>query len=250
MRSFASGNWTTRGSGRWAGLQLQPDVLRARSTSTRPRMVRPRRSTSRAPGTVPWATWYEGRRRGFAADTFREPVRQHRRCEPGGLDLPGRAAGTAPARCPSLNINTNQDAENPAIAGGTTAGNNPGPWITWQETDSAPVSGRRSSSTSRRAPGRTACDRVTPSSQPPGRWLLLPDVGFQRVGGRRRSEPQRRPDARRGRARYHLHRPSDTVRGSSGTSRTPAPPASTTMRWCSRPRPSPTPPPMAALSGM
>jgi hypothetical protein len=41
-----------------------------------------------------------------------------------------------PGTAPSLNINTNRDADVPALIGGTaTAGANPVPWLTWQEAD-------------------------------------------------------------------------------------------------------------------
>jgi len=49
---------------------------------------------------------------------------------PSGQD---RANG---AQVPSLNIHTNRTAENPSVAGGATvAGNDPVPWIIWEEND-------------------------------------------------------------------------------------------------------------------
>ena len=45
----------------------------------------------------------------------------------------------APAhKVPSLNINTNREAENPSVAGGAAVvGNDPVPWVAWQEKDGA-----------------------------------------------------------------------------------------------------------------
>ena len=43
---------------------------------------------------------------------------------------------------PSLNINTDREAENPAVAGGATvAGADPVPWVAWQEIDGANAEG-------------------------------------------------------------------------------------------------------------
>lgn len=52
----------------------------------------------------------------------------------GGQWVPeGQARGSG---VPSLNINTDREAINPSLIGGTTiAGGNPAPWITWQEAD-------------------------------------------------------------------------------------------------------------------
>ena len=45
---------------------------------------------------------------------------------------------------PSLNIHTDQDAENPSVAGGSAADpTKPGPWVTWQEIGAnAPGAGK------------------------------------------------------------------------------------------------------------
>ena len=50
----------------------------------------------------------------------------------------GRGNGGSGPDVPSLNIHTNQDAENPSVAGGSAADpTKPGPWITWQETSNS-----------------------------------------------------------------------------------------------------------------
>ena len=65
---------------------------------------------------------------------------------------------------PSLNIHTNQDAENPSVAGGSTVDlTKPGPWVTWQETTTAPVSGKDEIFVERPIrPGSANCDGVIP----------------------------------------------------------------------------------------
>ena len=66
---------------------------------------------------------------------------------------------------PSLNINTNESAENPSVAGGSAAdATKPGPWVTWQETTSLPVDNRDQIFVSRPlGPGQANCDGITPA---------------------------------------------------------------------------------------
>ena len=80
-----------------------------------------------------------------------------RRAEPGNRDRG--------VEVPSINIHTNQNAENPSVAGGSAVDpTKPGPWITWQETDTAPVSGRDQIFTVRPiGPASTNCDGVKPA---------------------------------------------------------------------------------------
>ena len=85
---------------------------------------------------MPWATWYENTSGGaFGSNNIfasRFDATQNKWVFAGQGRGLGGAAGV---QVPSLNIHTNQDAENPSVAGGTTTpGGNPGPWITWQET--------------------------------------------------------------------------------------------------------------------
>ena len=74
--------------------------------------------------TMPWATWYEHTTGiGFGQQQhLRQPVRQHGRREPEQVDLRRPGPGNRAARhvqVPSLNIHTDQDAENPSVAGGS-----------------------------------------------------------------------------------------------------------------------------------
>jgi hypothetical protein len=83
--------------------------------------------------TVPWTAWYEpndnlpGGKTNIFASRFAAAANQW---IPEGQD---RAPNH---KVPSLNIHTDQEAENPALAGGAAvAGNDPVPWVAWQEKD-------------------------------------------------------------------------------------------------------------------
>ena len=85
--------------------------------------------------TVPWTAWYEpndnlpGGKTNIFASRF---AAAQNTWIPEGQD---RAPNH---KVPSLNIHTDQDAENPALAGGAAvAGNDPVPWVVWQEIDGA-----------------------------------------------------------------------------------------------------------------
>ena len=84
---------------------------------------------------VPWTAWYEpnsnlpGGKTNIFASRFNATANVW---VPEGQD---RAPGHA---VPSLNIHTDRTAENPALAGGAAvAGNDPVPWVAWQEKDGA-----------------------------------------------------------------------------------------------------------------
>src|SRR3954454_4927859 len=80
--------------------------------------------------TVPWDAWYEpnaalGGEKQIFASRF---VAAENRWQPEGQD---RGSGV-----PSLNINTDKEAEDPSVAGGAAgAGNDPVPWVAWEEQD-------------------------------------------------------------------------------------------------------------------
>ncbi len=124
---------------------------------------------------------------------LRQPVRRHP--EQVGVRRPGSRhwrRGTTPV--PSLNIHTNRDAENPSVAGGTTApGGNPGPWITWQEKSERRhrATPTRSSSRSRSGPGTTSCDR---------RHALAATRDVRRLGGLLLAADRRPPRGERSQA--------------------------------------------------
>ena len=86
--------------------------------------------------TVPWVSWYEPNRPHRQPDAdLRQPLqRRGQRWVPEGQDrVPG-------SKVPSLNINVDRKAENPAVVGGAAvAGQRPVPWVAWQENDGGPT---------------------------------------------------------------------------------------------------------------
>ena len=114
--AFNNGQWVTQGQ----SLNIDPNAEAEAPTID-----------FAGPGrTVPWVTWYEpnaklGGKLQIFASRF-NAVANH--WVPEGQN---RGSGV-----PSLNIHTNQDAENPAVAGGAAvAGKDPVPWVAWQEED-------------------------------------------------------------------------------------------------------------------
>ena len=81
---------------------------------------------------MPWVAWYEPN------SHFGEPTNIFASRFNAGLNkwLPAGQDRTDGLRVPSLNIHTDRTAENPSVAGGATvAGNDPVPWIIWEEND-------------------------------------------------------------------------------------------------------------------
>jgi hypothetical protein len=194
-RSFAAGAWTTRGAGTVGG--------RSSASPTFPGSLNfdqgqdgeaPAIDFAGAGRTVPWATWYEDTSgAGFGA----ENVFASRFDNTGGANQGkwifagqsrGTGGGTVPV--PSLNIHTNQDAENPSVAGGSAADpTKPGPWVTWQEIGAnAPGVGKNQIFVEKPlGPGQTNCNGVKPAAADPA---LAPvggfcwqQVGVERLGG-------------------------------------------------------------------
>ncbi|TMB13617.1 MAG: hypothetical protein E6J71_22385 [Deltaproteobacteria bacterium] len=120
VRAFKNGAWVTQGVP--ASLNIDPTV----------EAEAPSIDFAGAGRTVPWVAWYEpnvhfGDPTNIFASRFNAGAN---RWLSSGQD---RADG---AGIPSLNIHTNRTAENPSVAGGATvAGNDPVPWIIWEEND-------------------------------------------------------------------------------------------------------------------
>jgi hypothetical protein len=116
VRAFKNGQWVTQGK----SLNISPGVQAEAPTIDFA-------GTNR---TVPWTTWYEpnaalGGAKQIFASRFNATASAW---VPEGQD---RGSGV-----PSLNIHTNKEAENPAVAGGAAVpGNPPVPWVAWQEQD-------------------------------------------------------------------------------------------------------------------
>ena len=169
VSSFAGGSWTTRGNGTVGG--------RSSASSTFPASLNfDQGQDAEAPAidfagtgrTVPWATWYENT---TGAGFESENVFASRFDNTGDANQgkwifagQGRGLGAGTARVPSLNIHTDQSAENPSVAGGSAVDSTkPGPWVTWQETTTLPVEGADQIFVEKPlGPGQTNCDGVKP----------------------------------------------------------------------------------------
>jgi hypothetical protein len=118
VRAFKNGQWVTQGK----SLNIDPSAV----------AEAPSIDFAGAGRTVPWDSWYEpssalGGAKQIFASRFAAAANTWIR---EGQD---RSSGSG---IPSLNIHTNKDAENPSVAGGATVpGNDPVPWVAWQEQD-------------------------------------------------------------------------------------------------------------------
>ena len=179
VRAFKNGAWVTQGSP--ASLNIDPrQVAEAPSIDFA------------GPGhTVPWVAWYEPNIH------FGEPTNIFASRFNAGANvwLPSGQDRTADLRVPSLNIHTDRTAENPSVAGGATvAGNDPVPWIVWEENDGGDTdadSPRQifvSKGVKQPAPG-TPCTGFKPSAA-----NNLNGFCFQQVGHERLDSGQVQPD--------------------------------------------------------
>jgi hypothetical protein len=187
-RSFANGAWLTRGNGTVGGRSsASPTFTGSLNFDQGVDGETPSIDFAGAGRAVPWATWYEktagsgfGQNNIFAS---RFDAAQNKWIFAGQSRGTGNV-GTVPV--PSLNIHTDQSAENPSVAGGSAAdATKPGPWVTWQETTNAPVDGRDQIFVSRPlGPGQANCDGVTPAGVTDGTGHV-PAIGgfcFQQTG--------------------------------------------------------------------
>jgi hypothetical protein len=116
VRAFKNGQWVTQGP----SLNIDQNV----------EAEGPSIDFAGAGRTVPWDAWYEpnvalGGEKQIFASRF---VAANNIWQPEGQ---GRGSGV-----PSLNINTDKEAENPSVAGGAAvAGADPVPWVAWEEED-------------------------------------------------------------------------------------------------------------------
>ncbi|MFN8121894.1 MAG: hypothetical protein U0237_05640 [Thermoleophilia bacterium] len=167
-RSFANGVWTTRG----AALNLDP-AKDAEAPSI----------DFAGPGrTVPWAAWYED---SAAFPNGATQILASRFDAAGNRWLPAGQDRTAGQKAPSLNINTDLAAENPAVFGGaTTAGADPVPWVAWQELDGPAGTRREQIFVSRgvkAAAGQASCTGFSPGDGPVVNGFCWQQTGIARV---------------------------------------------------------------------
>jgi hypothetical protein len=197
VRSFAGGAWTTRGSGTVGGRSSGPP------SPTLPASLNfDQEEDGEAPAidfagtgrTVPWAAWYE--------ETYGEnPTGENFEATNifasrfdsasdkwifGGQ---GRGLGEGEVRVPSLNIHTEQGAENPSVAGGSAGDpTKPGPWVTWQEKSVESNEPFQIFAERPEGPGKENCDTVTPQGVSEGLPKHIPAIGgfcWQQVGVQR-----------------------------------------------------------------
>ena len=122
VRAFKSGAWVTQGSP--ASLNIDP-TQEAEAPSI---------DFAGTGRTVPWVAWYEP----SAAAGWPTNIFASRFNAAANRWLPS-GQGRGPLHLPSLNIHTLRTAENPSVAGGAAvAGNDPVPWVTWEENDGVP----------------------------------------------------------------------------------------------------------------
>jgi hypothetical protein len=143
VRAFKSGQWQTEGL---------PQSLNEDSTQV---ANAPSIDFTGPNRTVPWVGWAEpstvlgGVQQIFASRFVAQAGAQN-----GGQWV--HESQQAPGTAPSLNINTNRDADAPALIGGTTtAGANPAPWLTWQEADNGTTPGANGDPTKPKDPANS-----------------------------------------------------------------------------------------------
>jgi hypothetical protein len=123
VRAFKGGQWVTQGKP--ASLNIDP-AQEAEAPSI---------DFAGAGRTVPWVAWYEpnantGKPTQIFASRFNAA---------GNVWVPEGQDRVPSSKVPSLNINLDRTAENPAVVGGATvAGNAPVPWVAWEENDGGP----------------------------------------------------------------------------------------------------------------
>ncbi|MGO9903963.1 MAG: hypothetical protein ACLP0J_30820 [Solirubrobacteraceae bacterium] len=123
VRAFKNGAWQTEGF---------PESLNHDSTQA---AASPSIDFTGANRTVPWVAWDEPVTALGTANIFASRfASQLAPAQNGGQWIPEGQRRTSSV--PSLNINTNREALDPSLIGGTTnAGANPVPWVTWEEAD-------------------------------------------------------------------------------------------------------------------
>jgi hypothetical protein len=189
-RSFAGGAWTTRGIGTVGGRSSASPLFSGSLNFDQGQDGEtPSIDFAGTGRTVPWASWYENTTgSGFGQNNvFASRFDNGEDANKGKWIFSGQARGLGggSVQVPSLNIHTDQDAENPSVAGGSAVDpTKPGPWVTWQETTSAPVSGKDQIFVERPiGPGATNCDTVTPKGvEVAGHIPAIGGFCFQQTG--------------------------------------------------------------------
>jgi hypothetical protein len=182
VRAFKHGVWQTEGF---------PESLNEDSTQV---AQAPSIDFTGPNRTVPWVAWADpSTALGGVSEIFASRfVTQPAPAQNGGqwIHEGQEISGTAP----SLNINTNRDAADPSLFGGTTnAGGNPAPWITWQEADNGTTASPAGSPKSPKNPNNStfqifvshavpATAGACPAGTKPAHGNSVGNFCFQQVG--------------------------------------------------------------------
>jgi hypothetical protein len=173
VRSFAEGAWSTRGNGTVGGRSsASPPFSGSLNFDQGQDGEAPSIDFAGAGRTVPWASWDENTTgTGFADDNvFASHFDNLGYANQGKWIFSGQSRGTGGGSVPvpSLNIHTDENAENPSVAGGSAVDpSQPSPWVAWQETSTA-TTGTISNPDQifverSEGPGLANCDGVTPA---------------------------------------------------------------------------------------
>jgi hypothetical protein len=123
VRAFKNGQWVTQGNPASLNIEANQEA------------EAPSIDFAGANRTVPWVSWYEpNSHTGDPTQIFASRFNAA-----GNAWVPEGQDRVPSSRVPSLNINLDRTAENPAVAGGSAvAGNAPVPWVAWEENDGGP----------------------------------------------------------------------------------------------------------------
>ncbi len=193
VRSFAAGAWTTRGTGTVGGASSSSPIFSGSLNFDQGQNGEaPSIDFAGSGRTVPWATWYEATKAfGGHDQVFASRFDNTGDASQGKWIFAGqsRGSGTGLVPVPSLNIHTDQSAENPSVAGGSAVDpTKPGPWITWQETGAnSPGAGKDQIFVVKPVgPGSTNCIGVKPAAANPSAapigGFCWQQVGVERLG--------------------------------------------------------------------
>jgi len=186
VRAFKQGAWSTEGNGTVGGASSASPLFSGSLNFDQGQDGEaPSIDFAGSGRTVPWATWYEST---TAFSNDRQVFASRFDSTQGKWIFAGqiRPGSSGPTPVPSLNIHTDQDAVNPAVAGGSAADpTKPGPWITWQESHAGP---QQIFVVKPIGPGATDCNGVKPAAANPA---AAPIGGFcwQQVGIERSLSP-------------------------------------------------------------
>jgi hypothetical protein len=192
VRAFAGGAWSTKGAGTVSGKSsASPTFTGSLNFDQAEDGEAPAIDFAGAGRTVPWATWYENTQAFAFEQIFASRFDNTGDANQGKWIFAGqsRGNGSGAVPVPSLNIHTDQNAENPSVAGGSAADpTKPGPWVTWQEVGAnAPGTTKQQIFVEKPiGPAATNCTGVEPAAAVPSAapigGFCWQQVGVERLG--------------------------------------------------------------------